>query len=162
MNRRTLLLGALAAESALGAPGALGALGAPGGRSAQGAASVRDAVRDVEQQFAATMARRDFGAFPNYISEEAIFLGSECNRQVLRGRMAIVAAWRGFFDGPTAPFAWAPDFTEVLDSGGLALSSGPVRNPAGALTGRFNSIWRLESDGRWRVVFDQGSPLCSR
>jgi len=156
MDRRTLLL------TALGAPGLQGALGAQGARGAQGAASVRDAVRDAELQFAATMARRDFGGFPNYISDEAIFLGSECNRQVLRGRTAIVASWKTFFDGPTAPFAWAPDFTEVLDSGGLALSSGPVRNPAGELTGRFNSIWRLESDGRWRVVFDQGSALCPR
>jgi ketosteroid isomerase-like protein len=156
MDRRTLLLTALAAQSALAAQNAQGAQGA------QGAASVRDAVRDAEQQFAATMARRDFGGFPNYISEEAIFLGSECNRQVLRGRTAIVAAWKAFFDGPTAPFAWAPDFTEVLDSGGLALSSGPVKNPAGEMTGRFNSIWRRESDGRWRVVFDQGSPLCQR
>jgi ketosteroid isomerase-like protein len=150
MDRRTLLI------TALGAPGARGAQGA------RGTASLRDAVRDAEQRFAATMARRDFGGFPTYISEEAIFLGSECNRQVLRGRTAIVAAWKAFFDGPTAPFAWAPDFTEVLDSGGLALSSGPVKNPAGELTGRFNSIWRLESDGRWRVVFDQGSPLCPR
>jgi ketosteroid isomerase-like protein len=150
MDRRTLLITAL------------GAVGAQGAQGARGTAGLRDAVRDAEQQFAATMARRDFGGFPNYISEEAIFLGSECNRQVLRGRPAIVAAWKAFFDGPTAPFAWAPDFTEVLDSGGLALSSGPVKNPAGELTGRFNSVWRLESDGRWRVVFDQGSPLCPR
>ena len=150
MDRRTLLLGVL------------GAQGAQGVQGAQGAAGVRDAVREAELQFAGTMARRDFAGFPNYISAEAIFLGSECNRGVLRGRTAIVAAWKAFFDGPTAPFAWTPDFIEVLDSGGLALSSGPVRNPAGELTGRFNSIWRLESDGRWRVVFDQGSPLCPR
>src|SRR4029450_3586774 len=153
MDRRTLLITAL---------GAVGAQGAQGAQGARGTTGLRDAVSEAEQQFAATMAHRDFGGFPNYISEEAIFLGSECNRQVLRGRTAIVAAWKAFFDGPTAPFAWAPDFTEVLDSGGLALSSGPVKNPAGELTGRFNSIWRLESDGRWRVVFDQGSPLCPR
>jgi len=150
MNRRTLLLGALSAPCARSTQGA------------QSAASVRDAVRYAELQFAATMARRDFGAFPAFISDEAVFLGSECNRRVLRGRPAIIAAWKAFFDTPAAPFSWAPDFTEVLDSGGLALSSGPVRNPAGEPTGRFNSIWRLESDGRWRVVFDQGSPLCPR
>src|SRR6476620_11490491 len=98
MNRRTLLL----------APLIQGAQGAQGARGAPSTAGVKDAVRDAELQFAATMARRDFGGFPNYISDEAIFLGSECNRQVLRGRTAIVAAWKAFFDGPTAPFAWAP------------------------------------------------------
>ena len=51
---------------------------------------------------------------------------------------------------------------EPKDSGTLATTSGPVRNPKGEVTGRFNSVWRLESDGRWRVVFDRGSPVCPR
>jgi ketosteroid isomerase-like protein len=25
--------------------------------------------------------------------------------------------------------------------------------------GRFNSVWRQEAQGLWRVVFDKGSPL---
>jgi hypothetical protein len=45
----------------------------------------------------------------------------------------------------------------VLDSGTLALSSGPVRSPDGKVFARFNSIWRLEAPGVWRVVFDKGS-----
>ena len=49
---------------------------------------------------------------------------------------------------------------EVLASGTLALSSGAVRDPAGKRIGTFNSIWRRESDGRWRVVFDKGCPAC--
>jgi len=46
-----------------------------------------------------------------------------------------------------------------LDSGTLALSSGPVRDPTGKVVARFNSIWRQEPGGVWRVVFDKGSPL---
>jgi len=46
--------------------------------------------------------------------------------------------------------------TRMLDSGTLALSSGPVKDPQGNVVGIFNSIWRLEADGRWRVVFDKG------
>ena len=53
-----------------------------------------------------------------------------------------------------------PDIVEVLDSGTMALTSGPVHDPKGELIGRFNSIWRLEPDGRWRVVFDRGAPVC--
>lgn len=52
---------------------------------------------------------------------------------------------------------WHPDVVEVLDSGELALSSGPVRLASGAEAGRFNSIWRKDADGQWRVVFDKGS-----
>jgi hypothetical protein len=46
---------------------------------------------------------------------------------------------------------------EVLASGALALTSGPVRDAAGAVVGRFNSVWRREPDGVWMVVFDKGS-----
>ena len=42
-------------------------------------------------------------------------------------------------------------------AGRLALSSGPVLTANGEPAGRFNTIWRLEPDGAWRVVFDKGS-----
>ena len=119
-------------------------------------------VTDAERGFASTMARRDFGAFPSFISAEAIFLGNEGGTQILRGRRAIAEAWKPYFDEAQAPFSWEPDLVQVVDSGTLATTSGPVRNPKGEVTGRFNSVWRLESDGRWRVVFDRGSPVCPR
>ena len=62
--------------------------------------------------------------------------------------------------GPSAPFSWVPERVEVLDSGTLALSSGPVYDPQGTRVGTFNSIWRREADGKWRVIFDKGCPPC--
>jgi hypothetical protein len=49
---------------------------------------------------------------------------------------------------------------EVLASGELALSSGPVRDPQGKLIARFNSVWRQESPGLWRIVLDMGNDAC--
>jgi ketosteroid isomerase-like protein len=109
-------------------------------------------VRAAETAFARTMATRDRTAFASYVAEEAVFFGNT----VLRGRTAIAAGWARYFEGPQAPFSWAPDTVEVLDSGTLALTSGPVRDPDGKQIGTFNSIWRREPDGRWRVVFDKG------
>jgi ketosteroid isomerase-like protein len=114
-------------------------------------------VREAERAFAATMSARDFAAFGAFIADEAVFFGGP---QPARGKAAVLAAWRGFFDGAAAPFSWEPETVEVLDSGTLALSSGPVRNPQGQQTATFNSIWRREADGRWRVVFDKGAPFC--
>jgi ketosteroid isomerase-like protein len=113
-------------------------------------------VRTAERAFAATMAARDAAAFAGFVSEEALFLG----RNVLRGRAAVVEGWSAFFKEPAAPFSWEPESVEVLDSGTLALSSGPVRNPQGEVVATFNSIWRLEIDGKWRVIFDKGCPAC--
>jgi ketosteroid isomerase-like protein len=111
-----------------------------------------------ESSFAATMAQRDSVAFGRFIAPDAVFFGEKA---VLRGKSAVVERWSGFFTGPEAPFSWRPEKVEVLDSGGLALSTGPVHDPEGHQIGTFNSIWRRESDGSWRVVFDKGSPVCN-
>jgi len=114
-------------------------------------------VMAAERAFAKTMADRNFVAFAAYVSEEAVFFTGP---KPLHGRQAVVDAWKRFYEPAKAPFSWEPDTAEVLPSGTLALTSGPVRDPAGKLVGRFNSIWRLESPGTWRVVFDKGEDVC--
>jgi ketosteroid isomerase-like protein len=111
-----------------------------------------------ESSFAATMARRDLEAFATFLSPEAVFFADTAP---LRGKAAVIEGWRQFFAGRDAPFSWKPEVIEVLSSGTLALSSGPVHDPSGKPVGTFNSIWRREPDGRWRVIFDKGSPICS-
>lgn len=110
----------------------------------------------VERAFAASMAARDLQAFAGFLSEEAVFFTSNTP---LRGKQQVVDFWARFFVDAEAPFAWEPDQVEVLESGGLAWSSGPVYGPDGKPVARFNSVWRLESPGVWRIVFDKGSPL---
>ncbi|MCM3881341.1 MAG: nuclear transport factor 2 family protein [Vicinamibacterales bacterium] len=152
MKRRELIVGCLA--------GSVGfAVRSDAAQKTQGGPQPQR-VADAERSFAATMATRDAKAFAAHISEEAIFMGAADAPRVLRGRAAIVEGWRQYFDGPAAPFSWEPDIVEVTDSGSMALTSGPVHDPAGKLVGRFNSIWRLEPDGRWRVLFDRGAPVC--
>lgn len=126
----------------------------PAAAAAGEAAPLAAEVKVREIAFAQTMANRDLDAFLTFISPEAIFFSGN---EALRGRAEVARAWAPFFEGPDAPFSWHPDVVEVLDSGKLALSSGPVRLPSGAEAGRFNSIWRKDADGQWRVVFDKGS-----
>ena len=111
-------------------------------------------VEAPEIAFAKTMADRDLDAFLTFVSREAIFFSGSGPQ---RGRDEVGRGWAGFFEGPDAPFSWYPDLVEVLESGRLALSSGPVIGPSGEEVGRFNSIWRKDPDGQWRVVFDKGS-----
>jgi ketosteroid isomerase-like protein len=118
----------------------------------------RQEVATAEEAFAQTMANRDHQAFATFISDEAIFFGGP---EPLRGKQQVVDGWAGFFEGRDAPFSWEPLLVEVLESGTLALSSGPVRNPAGETIAQFTSIWRLEADGRWRVIFDKGCDVCA-
>ena len=113
-------------------------------------------VANVERAFAKTMADRDHTAFTSFLSDETVFMP---DGTPLRGKAAVSAAWKRFYDAPTPPFSWEPDRVEVLDSGALALSSGPVRDPQGNRVGTFNSVWRREAGG-WKIVFDKGCPRC--
>jgi ketosteroid isomerase-like protein len=106
-----------------------------------------------ESSFAASMAERNFDAFGTHLSPEAIFFG---DTTVMRGKTAVLRTWRLFFEKPDPPFSWKPDVIEVLPSGKLALSSGPVFDPKGKQVGTFSSIWRRERDGRWLIIFDKG------
>ena len=114
-------------------------------------------VRAAETAFAKTMADRDHAAFTAMLADEAVFFGG---KSVARGRAAVAEQWKGLFEGKEPPFSWGPQEVEVLDSGTLGISSGPVHAPDGKRIGTYNSIWRLESDGNWRIIFDKGCPPC--
>jgi ketosteroid isomerase-like protein len=117
---------------------------------------LRQQVAETERNFARCMAERNHAAFVALLSEQAHFYDGGT---VLRGKAAVAEGWKGFFDGAQAPFSWEPDSVEVLPDGTLALSTGPVRAPDGKLVARFNSVWRQESPGIWRIVFDKGEAV---
>ncbi len=121
---------------------------------ARSGAEARADVDTTERAFAKAMADRDFTAFQAHLADEAIFF---TGKAPLRGKAAVSERWAKYFQG-AAPFSWAPDTVEVLDSGTLALSAGPVCDPSGQLIGRFSSIWRREAGG-WKIVFDHGEPV---
>lgn len=118
---------------------------------------LRQQVEETERSFARTMAERDFEAFLSFLSAETIFFSGNTP---LRGKQAVADVWKPYFEEPDAPFSWAPELVVVLDSGTLALSFGPVYDPGGRRVATFNSVWRSDPDGRWRIIFDKGSRDC--
>jgi len=124
-------------------------------------ADLADDVRCREIGFSQSVENRDVDAFRSFIDADARFVGSG----VLRGTDQVAEAWSIFFkvDGPT--IRWRPQFVEVLENGTLALSRGPYQTTSvdadgnsSESWGTFNSVWRLNADGEWQVVFDAGSP----
>jgi len=118
---------------------------------------LRQQVKETEKAFAATMADRDHAGFMTFLSNETVFISGET---ALRGKQQVADAWQAYFEGPDAPFSWEPQTVEVLDSGTLALSSGPVLDVGGQHVADFNSIWRLEPSGQWKIIFDKGNRAC--
>jgi ketosteroid isomerase-like protein len=116
-------------------------------------------VAATERAFAKTMADRDHAAFTRMVSEEAVFFSGPTP---LRGREAVAAYWKRYYEKAAAPFSWEPKEVEVLASGTLALSSGPVHDAKGELIGSFTSVWRQEAPGVWRIVLDKGNSACEK
>ena len=114
-------------------------------------------VADTENAFAKTMADRNLAAFTSFLSRETIFFSGP---KPLHGPAEVTAFWKRFYEKSEAPFSWRAETVEVLESGTLAISSGPVFDPSGKKFATFTSIWRQEAPGVWRIVFDKGNPEC--
>ena len=120
-------------------------------------ATLKQQVIETERAFAATMAARDHARFTSFLADDTVFFSGP---KPLRGKEAVAAHWKRFYEKAAAPFSWEPAEVEVLESGTLALSSGPVKDPSGKPIGAFTSIWRREG-GQWRIVFDKGCDPCA-
>ena len=124
-------------------------------------ADLTDDVRCREIGFSNSVEAKDLALFRSFVDEDARFVGNT----VRHGPEEVGEGWASFMteDGPR--IKWRPQIVEVLEDGKLALSRGPYKytaaNEEGVdvdYWGTFNSIWRLNDDGEWRVVFDAGSP----
>jgi len=136
----------------------LGLIGCAASPVGPNRADARLEVMATERAFAKTMSDRNHGAFATFVADEAIFFSGPTP---LRGKPQIVQWWARHYAGPNPPFSWEPDEVEVLDSGTLALSSGPVRSPDGTIIARFTSIWRRTALNTWEIIFDKGNAVCN-
>jgi len=125
-------------------------------------AELDDEVRCREIRFSKSVESGNRELFASFIDADARFVSGS----VTRGPEEIATAWAVFFDPGGPSIKWRPKYVEVLEDGTLALSRGPYRLVArdedGNETehwGTFNSVWRLNADGQWRVVFDAGGAL---
>ncbi|MDX2427303.1 MAG: nuclear transport factor 2 family protein [Xanthomonadales bacterium] len=118
----------------------------------------RQTVEETERAFADTMAQRDFEKFKSFLAAEAVFFSGET---ALRGKQQIADAWEAYFKEPQAPFSWEPKSVEVLESGTLAWSTGPVYDSEGKVIATFNSVWQLDASHQWRIIFDKGNAACN-
>ncbi len=97
-------------------------------------------------------------AFARWIAPDGLFPGD------LTGARGPALAQASFAKWPAgAQLLWEPMRSAGYGSGGLAFTVGhAVRRNAGteADVGRskYFTVWRLEPDGRWRWIFDLGSP----
>ncbi|MDQ6886178.1 MAG: multicopper oxidase domain-containing protein [Gemmatimonadota bacterium] len=133
---------------------------APHSATVAGAASARDEVIATERRFATAGAARADGpaaAFVEFIAEDGVVMAGA---ELVRGKRAVEHLFDGWPAGNV--LVWGPDVRICGGEGGLAWTAGNSHTRTGdgrALRrGHFFTVWRQEPDGRWRYLFDLGSP----
>ena len=121
--------------------------------------TVRQDVLCAEVGFSRSAENRDLEAFVAFMDPEVRFVTG----RISRGPDEVAEGWANFFkaDGPL--MRWRPMIVEIVAGGTLAISRGPYRQTRLGddgepvhTWGTFNSTWRLDQEGQWRVLFDAG------
>lgn len=115
-----------------------------------------------EMSFAKSVEDRDLAAFAEHVHPGAVFLGGP---EPLRGRDAVVAAWKSIVSHEAGHLRWHADEVVVGSDPRIAFSRGPatfeVLEPAKGKPryhiSVFTSVWMKDADGAWRVMYDGGS-----
>ena len=96
-------------------------------------------------------------AFAFFAAEDGVI---KRGKEVIKGKEAI-AAWYEKDVRPNETLTWSPTFVEVSQSGDLAYTYGDfVFSYPDSLgnkkesTGIFHTVWKRQTDGNWRFVWD--------
>jgi len=120
------------------------------------------AITKADKAFCQAVTDRRLDRFLAFVADDATFGGG--TPQQLRGRDAVAKAWAPYFaeGGPT--LVWKPVSAKVLVGGDLGYTVGTyARHAIGPdgkpVTGRGNylTVWKKQTDGSWKAVFDTGS-----
>lgn len=120
------------------------------------------ALRQTELDFARAFSDRDANRFAAFVADDARFTSAG---KITQGKAAIVGEWTKMMQNRDLTVTWYPDIAEVSRAGDLGYTSGPyefaLKRPDGTVArerGRFASVWRRLADGKYRIIFDTGSP----
>ncbi len=115
-------------------------------------------IRNVEKAFNDMAQEQNISkAFEYYAAEDAVI---KRNEKIIKGKKAI-KAWYEKNGNPNQSLTWEPTFINVSNSGDMAytygnymltyIDSSGIRKES---TGIFHTVWKRQSDGTWRFVWD--------
>jgi ketosteroid isomerase-like protein len=94
-------------------------------------------------------------AFLAYVAKDGVMLSP--NRMPLVGKSNIETLFRG--DDSNKEFTWEPLYADVAKSGELGYTYGTYQIIAveNSEKGTYVSIWKKDSNGKWKLVLDSGN-----
>lgn len=127
--------------------------------STDGRAKAIEEINKAEKDFESMLASKGAAEAFSYYADSAGVIKRE-NDTIIRGKEAI----RNYYSQPwylTAKVNWTPDFTDASVNGDMGYTYGKYtwRNTdsTGKLMefkGVFHTVWKKQSDGSWKYVWD--------
>ncbi len=114
-----------------------------------------------DEAFDAARAERGLEGFASFIAGDVTTIRP--NQPIVRGKESFLAGWKEAYGVPGLSVRWKPEVARISDDGTLGFTLGSyhatqtdngVTKSVG--TGKYATIWRRQSDGSWKVVFDTG------
>ena len=120
----------------------------------------RAAVMAADRAFAVATGERGLDAWMSYMAADAIRL-TELGVEAVRGTDEIRKMDASLFADPRLRLAWMPIDGGVFKDGRHGFTTGRyelLRDGSDVVAkGAYVTMWRLDSDGQWRVILDGGA-----
>lgn len=125
-------------------------------------AAARQALLDADKAFARETGENGLEGFLSFFAEDATIFPP--NSPILRGKARIREHYAKAFGTPGFRLTWTPIDADVAENGDLGYTYGTFemskQDASGRLlsrSGKYCTIWKKQSDGRWKVVADIGN-----
>jgi ketosteroid isomerase-like protein len=127
------------------------------GETTRSSSNLLTGVMEADRAFARSVAEQGLEAWVAAFSDDGSMIPA--SGPVTSGHEAIRAAMAPAFATPGFSIVWEPLGGEVAGSGDLGYTYGDYESGVeGALTrGRYVTVWRRSSDGKWKVIADLGN-----
>lgn len=126
-------------------------------------AAVRASLIAADQEFAAATAATGLEGW--LAAYDSTGIQMEPDQPFTPGIPAIRAAMAPAFADSTFRLTWDPDMAFASAAGDLGYTLGTwqathynAEGRGSVATGKYVTIWRKQTDGKWKVVFDGGNP----
>jgi ketosteroid isomerase-like protein len=117
-------------------------------------------IVDTEKEFAEMALKEGIPkAFLTYAAEDAVLMR---NNSLIFGKESLQESYKNKeSESGNVSLSWKPDFVDVASSGDLGYTYGKyvytttdsIGN-AKVVEGIFHTVWKRQSDGKWRFVWD--------
>ncbi|MFZ0735196.1 MAG: nuclear transport factor 2 family protein [Candidatus Sulfotelmatobacter sp.] len=120
-----------------------------------------ETLKHLEAEFMRAAAEKGSKGYLSYYADDAVEVPN--GAPAIEGKVNIAKSM-GFLDDPNSRLTWSPTGGDISSSGDLGYTYGTYEfhskdkeGKAGVEYGKYTSIWKLQKDGRWKVVLDMGN-----